>query len=511
MTADESGGVAWRKLVHPDEAESVREQWTHSRETGRPYEMEVRLRRASDASYRWMLVRAVPLHDDSGKLIRWLGTCTDIDEQKRLRENTTFLAQASAVLSESLDYQGTLAKLAEIVVPRLADWCAIHLKEENRVVPRLLVLTHADRERARQLAKLSPITMNGPRGPYQVVHTGVAELYSEIGDDLIASSARDEEQLRALRHLGLRSAMVLPLQARGRTFGAITLASAESGRHYTEADLAFASNLVERAAYAVDNARLFDESQQAIRSREEFLSIASHELRTPLTALELQVGSLRRAAARPDASVLDKINPKLDTIHRQVERLTKLIDNLLDVSRVMVGRFTLQVEPVDFGEVAEDVARRFREQLTKAGCELRLAIERTCVGMWDRMRLDQILTNLLSNAIKYGQGKPIEIALRSIDAGALLTVRDYGIGIGPEDQGRIFERFERAVSQRHFGGLGLGLWIVKQIVTAMAGQIEVESKVGDGAMFRVTLPKHPPGDFARSPDGAPISPSAELH
>src|SRR5262249_32311159 len=153
-------------------------------------------------------------------------------------------------------------------------------------------------------------------------------------------------------------------------------------------------------------------------------------------------------------SVLEKLNSKLDTIHKQVERLTQLIDNLLDVSRIMVGRFVLQIEPVDFAEVIDDVARRFREQLAKAGCELRLMTDRACIGLWDRMRLDQILTNLLSNAIKYGQGKPIEIALRSVDGSALLTLRDYGIGIRPEDQERIFERFERAVSQRHFGGLG---------------------------------------------------------
>ncbi len=228
--------------------------------------------------------------------------------------------------------------------------------------------------------------------------------------------------------------------------------------------------------------------QEAVRVRDEFLSIASHELRTPLTSLELQFSSLQRSSTWAD----ERAQSKLATIGRQVDRLTALVESLLDVSRVMAGRFTLELEPVDLGRLLEEVLGRFRAQAAKVGSELVLSLPEGVVGQWDRLRLEQIVTNLLSNALKYGPGKPIEIGVTADADVVTLRVRDYGMGISPGDQARIFERFERAVSQRHFGGLGLGLWIVRQIVLALGGYISVRSQPGQGSEFMVTLPRVAP-------------------
>jgi signal transduction histidine kinase len=264
---------------------------------------------------------------------------------------------------------------------------------------------------------------------------------------------------------------------------------AESGRDYSDWELALAEELGRRAGLAVENARLFKDTQQAVRARDEFLSVASHELRTPLTTLELQVASLERAAAKGEAVPPEKFSGRLDSITRQLDRLSSLVENLLDVSRVSAGRLALNLENVDLAQVVRDVLARFQDQLVSAQCELAVGLEEPCIGQWDRMRLEQIITNLLSNAIKYGPGKPIEVRLKSLTDACALTIKDNGIGIATEDQGRIFERFERAASERHFAGLGLGLWIVSQIVHAMGGQITVKSELGAGSVFTVSLPR----------------------
>jgi PAS domain S-box-containing protein len=236
--------------------------------------------------------------------------------------------------------------------------------------------------------------------------------------------------------------------------------------------------------------RLYQEAIEAVRLRDDFLSVASHELRTPLTPLELQISSVQRAL-RGDAAQLtpERLQDKTDIIARQVERLKRLVDELLDLSRITAGKLRLLHEEVDLAAAARDAALRFRESLARAGCELNLYAGRPVAGWWDRTRVDQILTNLLSNAIKYGAGTPIDLIVEGDEKRARLVVRDRGIGIAPEEQARIFGRFERAVSDRHYGGFGLGLWIVKQILDALGGTIRVDSAPGRGSTFIVELPR----------------------
>jgi signal transduction histidine kinase len=228
--------------------------------------------------------------------------------------------------------------------------------------------------------------------------------------------------------------------------------------------------------------------QEAIEARDEFLSVASHELKTPLTALQLMVEGLLRSGARGALELSPALGEKLVAIGRQGRRLSLLVNDLLDVSRIRAGRLDLRLEPVDLAQVARETAERFGPEAAQAGCELRVSGDGPVVGPWDRLRLEQVAGNLLSNAIKYGTGKPVEIGVRRDGPWGLLSVADRGIGVAPEEQQRIFDRFERAVPARHFGGLGLGLWIAREIVTRLGGTVWVESRPGQGATFTVRLP-----------------------
>jgi PAS domain S-box-containing protein len=230
--------------------------------------------------------------------------------------------------------------------------------------------------------------------------------------------------------------------------------------------------------------------KRAVQARDEFLLIASHELKTPLTSLELQVATLRRLAS-PDSTLLlsdEKVQSKCDTIVRQVDRLTVLINNLLDVARITSGHLELSPEPVDLGGLVQAVLAREKDSTRRPAPEVVLAIPHPVVGSWDRLRIEGVVANLVSNALKFGDGRPIEIAVGKTSDRATLTVRDRGIGISEEDQRRIFDRFERAVSVRHYGGFGIGLWVARQAVEAHGGTIRVRSREGGGTEFTIELP-----------------------
>jgi signal transduction histidine kinase len=238
--------------------------------------------------------------------------------------------------------------------------------------------------------------------------------------------------------------------------------------------------------------------QEAVRVRDEFLSVASHELKTPLTVLGLRLQAFARAAqADPDGAWMARHGRELQGMLRQVMRLAGLVNGLLDVSRIGTGRLKLEYEQVDLGELVQDVAARHQLEAERAGCVLEVRAEGSTVGMWDRMRLEQVVTNLVSNALKYGAGLPVRMGVSREEGRARLTVRDEGIGISPEAQARIFHKFERAVSERNYGGLGLGLYVSRTLVEAMGGVIRVESLPGAGATFVVELPLSPVEEPAR--------------
>ncbi|WP_224248639.1 hybrid sensor histidine kinase/response regulator [Hyalangium gracile] len=230
--------------------------------------------------------------------------------------------------------------------------------------------------------------------------------------------------------------------------------------------------------------------QRAVRVRDDFLSMASHELRTPLTSLKVHIqGALRAALRRGEEPVpVAQHVAKLETLEQNVSRLAHLVDSLLDISRIKAGRLDFELAEVDLAAVVREVASRFGEEASRAGCPLTVRADNPVVGKWDRNRVDQVVTNLLTNALKYGAGAPVELSVREEAAHALLEVRDQGIGIREQDRHRIFERFERAVPHDNYSGFGLGLWIVHEIVTGLGGSVTVESHPGQGASFRVQLP-----------------------
>jgi PAS domain S-box-containing protein len=229
-------------------------------------------------------------------------------------------------------------------------------------------------------------------------------------------------------------------------------------------------------------------AQEATKARDELLAIASHELRTPITSLGLQAELLLRMREPSDGALLARARPKLQAIHRQTVRLAQLVQALLDVTHITAGRLALNPEPIDLADMVRRVLERWSDELARAGCPLELRLNDPIKGTWDSVRVEQVLDILLANAVKFGAGKPVEVTAAVDGTEAHLIVQDNGIGIAPDDQRRIFARFERAVPTRHYGGFGRGLWISRNVIQAHGGDIRVSSVPGRGSRFEVTLP-----------------------
>ncbi|MDB4964969.1 MAG: hypothetical protein JWN44_658 [Myxococcales bacterium] len=473
------------ELVAPDDLASSR-----AVRLGRPIDLVMRLRNRATGQETWSIVSAAPITGADGTPELVVNVFRDITERKRAEEGQRFLSEASRVLGSSLDFTETLGAVARLAVPELADWAGVEMVQEDGTSQQLAVV-HVDPAKidlARQLREKYPPDPNSPSGVPNVLRTGRSELHQDISDELLASITVDAEHLRIARQLGLRSAIIAPIVTRRGTVGAITFVAAESGRRYTKADVARAEELAARAALAIENSTLYQGARIAIELRDDFLAIAGHELKTPLTALMLQLQHLTRRLGRDDIDSATVVS-RLKGAEAHLERLRKLVEELLSVSRVTAGQLTLDRQETDLAEMVRELAIRYEPEFAKAGCALSIDASVETKGVWDRFRLEAVVTNLLMNAIKYGRAKPVAIAVAGDDGTALLTVTDHGIGVRPEDRQRIFDRFERAVSERNYGGLGLGLWISKQIVDAHGGHITLESTPGVLTSFVVSLPR----------------------
>lgn len=318
------------------------------------------------------------------------------------------------------------------------------------------------------------------------IRTGAIQVHAKLSNEDLRKLCDDDEQARLLDEMGMRNVLAVPLVARGKTLGSISLVRSSPLRVWTPTEIELAKELAHRAALAVENARLHRETQEAVRLRDEFLAVASHELNTPMTSLVLTL----QALAQNEIGLTPERRRELTKVaERQSSRLTRLVRELLDVTRLERKRIELTPEEVDLEDLLREGVARCAPELEKARCTVSIVASGRVVGEWDRSRLDQVVSNLLANAIKFGAGKPIDIVLGVRDERAYFEITDHGIGIEETAQARIFERFERAVPVRHYGGLGLGLYICRHIVEAHGGAIRVRSAPGQGATFIVELPR----------------------
>jgi signal transduction histidine kinase len=283
---------------------------------------------------------------------------------------------------------------------------------------------------------------------------------------------------------GDRACVTAPIFAHGEPLGALSFA-APAARVYSEADLAIVSELARRIELAMENARLHREAHEALAARDEFLGIAAHEIRGPLTSLQLAAQGLPNARDARQGRLLA-------IVERETRRLARFVDEILDVTRVRRGQLAFSFGPVDLVEVTREVVDRMAVEIQRSGSTLQITTPASLTGTWDRGRLVQVVTDLLTNAVKFGLGKPIAIQIDTQGSDARWAVTDHGIGIPTADQARIFSPFERVVSARHYGGLGLGLFIVRSIVDALDGTVAVSSQPDAGTTFTVYLPLQRP-------------------
>jgi signal transduction histidine kinase/PAS domain-containing protein len=479
--------------------------------TGRSHEDTMLVRDGTGRAW-WSVVSATPVLGTGGQVEMVINVFRDVTASKQNEHNLRLLAEASALLGASLDYEETLRKVADLTVPRLADWCAIQLGEASPPI----VVAHADPEKRRRAAevyrKYPPVRTTSP-GPQNVLRTGVAELYEEIPDALLVRIAQNEDHLRMLRDVGMKSAMILPLAVRGRTFGALSLVTGDSGRRYTPADLAFATSLAERIAYAVENAKLYSQSvearslaeearaeaetartaaEEASRLKDEFLATVSHELRTPLSSI-LGWAAMLSSDRRMDPAWVHRA---VEVIDRNAHSQLRIIEDILDVSRIVRGQLRIDTEPADLQAVIGEALEAVRPAAEAKRIEIEVkALEGPFRLIADKERLRQVFWNLLSNAVKFtpAEGRVTVMVGRST-GNLVIQVCDTGEGIDPSFLPYVFDRFRQADASfgRARGGLGLGLAIVRHLVEAHGGTVTVESAgVGRGAMFTVRLPVKP--------------------
>ncbi|WP_437284635.1 AAA family ATPase [Sorangium sp. So ce406] len=495
LPVEEILGKTIADLLPAPVAEAIRDHDRRVLEAGTPMEWEEEVL-LDDGPHTFLSVK-FPL--DGGRTPRAIcGISTDITERKRAEQAERFLAEASRKLM-MLGYGATFESVAQLAVPELADQCIVDAALSDRAPGSAAVAgvpceqVEALRE-ALRLAGAPSAGSGGEASPAAPLSQQVHRL--------------DQPARHLLEQLDIHAWLRVPLLARDRCFGVMTLLATTPRRRYGPDELRLAEELGRRAALALDIARLYAEAQEAIQRRDEFLLVASHELKTPLTSLQMQAHLMERLLGRYQRAEVapERIDASLQVLSRQVARLGRLVDELLDVTRLDAGRMTLARAPVDLAALAREAVERMGQQLASARCRVQLELDEPVVGRWDPSRLEQVLVNLLSNAIKYGAGGLIHVVVRRHEGRALLSVRDHGMGIAEADHARIFERFERAVSVRNFGGLGLGLYIVRWIVASHGGTIRVESRPGAGATFLVELPLEP-AEIEAEADGQSSLPS----
>ena len=445
LSVEQAAG-SWLGIVHADDSARCRTDWENAMRSGEMFQAECRLQ-ASDGAFHWHLCRAVPERSTTGQILSWVGTFTDIEDQKRMQ----------AIQAE---FKGTLdAEPDAVIIFEPTNWRILYANHGASV------LLGCDSD---EVLRMAP-------ADFMAEHDGVG--FREVLTPLLDGS---------------QPHILLETKFRRRHPPAVSIdVSVQLIRIAADRIVSIARDITDRKRTQLERELLYREAVDAIRARDEFLSVASHELRTPLSALQLQIQTLLQPPRRSPQAVLssEQIKAKLEMAYRQIERLSRLIGELMDVSRITAGRLRLELEELDLSAVVRDVVGRFGEEASRTHSDVEISATIPVRGLWDRIRVEQVIANLLTNAFKFGGGKPIEVTVEERGPIGRLVFADHGIGIAPEDIERIFQRYEQAISSRGFGGLGLGLYIARQIIEAHGGTIRVESQPGAGSTFTIDLPR----------------------
>lgn len=433
-----------------------------------------------------------PIYDSEGNITSSILISSDVTQEKKIENNQTFLAGVKSILTSIIDYDQILEKIAASAIPYLADGCMVDILEGDQI--KRIVTKHripAIQKLMEELQNKYPPTMNSPQPTARAIRTGRGELLKNVNHDVIKAHTFNEEHSEYIQRIGIKSHIAIPLQIRGKVIGALNLFISETRPPYDDKDFNVALELGRHASVAIDNAKLYKDAKSAVQLRDDFISIASHELRTPITSLNLQIEVLNNLIeSLPEDQEAVKLMQKFfGNTKNQLKRLTRLVDDMLDISRISTGKLTLNLRRVNMKDLIQNVVDRFKDQLKASDIACEYYYHGDVFITSDAEKIDQVVTNFMTNAIRYGQRSPIHISLDETENSVVIQVKDHGRGISVQDQERIFKRFERAHTDEDVSGLGLGLYINTQIVREHQGTIKLVSELGLGSNFIVELPK----------------------
>jgi PAS domain S-box-containing protein len=483
---------AFDQLLHPDDRDHFWATVSHALIEKKSYRIELRVFKL-DGSMRWLQASGMALYDEYDKPYHMVGTVMDITDRIESEADHKFLSQATELLNGSLDHKEILKTISEHAVSYFCDGVFVDQLLIEGEIKRLMVIHKKPEVVKKFMAMDQKFPNRYDDNPVMNTLITGKPLFIEDADVFWKTSKfqLDAEYIREIDSLGVKSSIRTRLKGRESILGMMTFfVSKDSPKVLSRRHIWLADELSYRASMAVENALIHQASQEAIRSRDEFLSIASHELKTPLQSLTLQNQMRKRNLDKKlhDAFVPDKLTHMIDADLRHLMRINRLIDDMLDISRIRAGKLTFMKEQVEYCAYVKDVVERFRPQLEAVGCYMTVAYCEPILTNIDIYRTEQVIVNLLTNAMKYGAGKPIKIEILNKQNRIQLLVHDKGPGIREQDQERIFERFERAISSNEVSGLGLGLYISRQIMEQNNGSLTVRSALGLGSSFVMELP-----------------------
>lgn len=498
----------FRERMHPDDRARVDAAVDATVQRGEPYDVDYRLVRR-DGSVRSMHARGHIIESIDGVARRVRGTVQDVTERREseesarelLRQQTArevaqaaaarfqFLSEASQLLGSSLAIEETLRSVTRLTVPAIADWCSLDLVGDDGALRRVDV-AHEDPEKVRlahEIHRRYPPNASANPPASAALQRGESLLIEDFSEPILQAAAQDAEHREMLRRLGFRSAMVVPLVARERLVGLITLATAESGRRFGPDDLTLAKSVADRAAVAIDNARLFEHARAAATAREDAVATVSHDLRSPLGVMSVNV-SLLQESDLPEA----ERSRALDRMKRGIASMQRLINDLLDVTRLEAGAVVLRGRSCDAGVLLGDACDLEHPAASARSVRLEVEVEAGLHVHADPDRIVQVVANLVNNAIRYSpEGGRIRVAARATGSDAVIAISDEGPGVPRESRERIFQRFWQQDSRQR-GTAGLGLAIARALVELHQGRIWVEEPTRGGARFCFTLPRSAP-------------------